>query len=175
MKYILLLVLVIFIGLIAFAYTLPSDVVITKSTEMKAQAQRIESEILDLKKWEKWNEWKKIDSTLNISFDEKDSGVGGRVYWGHENKKENSIVIINYKQNEFIEFNLVWNNGADLSPGKFEFKNLNDSTTNVTLTHTRELGNNPIARLVGAMANDLYDQQFGTMLKNLKKIVETKN
>lgn len=172
MKYILLLVLVIFVALVAFAYTLPSDVVIKKSIEMKAKPSNIESEVLDLKKWEKWNEWKKIDSTLHISFDEKDSGVGGRVYWGHENKKENSIVLINYKQNEFIEFNLVWNNGSDVSPGKFEFKPLNDSTTKVTLLHTRELGNNPIARLVGAMANDLYDEQFGTMLKNLKKIVE---
>ena len=176
MRYILLGVLGILIILVAYAYTLPESIIITKNTTIAGKAEPIEAEIIDLKKWEEWNEWKKIDSTLNISFDEKDSGVGGRIYWGHKNKKENSIVIINYKKNDFIEFNLVWNNGQDMSPGKFEFvENTKKDSTKVSLTHTRELGNNPIARLMGGMANSIYEEQFSKVLKNLKRIVENKN
>ncbi|MFY8159839.1 MAG: hypothetical protein ACOVNU_00785 [Candidatus Kapaibacteriota bacterium] len=176
MRYILLGILAILVILVAYAYTLPENIIITKNTTIAGNSEPIEEEIIDLKKWEQWNEWKKIDSTLNITFDEKDSGVGGRIYWGHKEKKENSIVIINYKKGSFVEFNLVWNNGADISPGKFEFiENFKKDSTKVTLTHTRELGNNPIARLMGGMANNIYDEQFAKVLKNLKRIVEIKN
>ncbi len=176
MRYILLGILAILVILVAYAYTLPENIIITKNTTIAGNSEPIEEEIIDLKKWEQWNEWKKIDSTLNITFDEKDSGVGGRIYWGHKEKKENSIVIINYKKGSFVEFNLVWNNGADISPGKFEFiENSKKDSTKVTLTHTRELGNNPIARLMGGMANNIYDEQFAKVLKNLKRIVEIKN
>lgn len=175
MKYILLFVVILLIGGIVFSFTLPSEISISESTKIKSNPIAIEEKILNLKEWESWNEWKIIDSTLNISFGEKDSGVGGRIYWGHKDFKENSILITNYIPNKIIEFNLVWNSGSEISPGKYEMEfNPKDTTTKLTLTHNRDLGNNPIARIMGTMADNIYSKQFKKSLNKLKNIIEKK-
>jgi len=175
MKYILIFILILLIAGVGFSFTLPSEISISESTKIKSNPKEIEEKILDLKEWESWNEWKIIDSTLNISFGEKDSGVGGRIYWGHKEAKENSILLTNYIPNKLIEFNLVWNSGSDISPGKYEMEfNPKDTTTRLTLTHIRELGNNPIARIMGTMAESIYSEQFKKSLNKLKSLVEKK-
>lgn len=172
MKYILLFVGVSLIALIVFTFTLPGNMTVSSQKIINVPSGKIEEHIIDLKKWEEWNNWKKIDSTIEISFGEKDSGVGAKIYWGHEGKKENEIVIKNYEPNKTIDFDLIWNEGNEISPGKFSFKNRADTATVVSLTHTKDLGNNPLKRLLSAFSQDVFKEQFDIMLSNLKKVAE---
>lgn len=73
---VLLLVLVVVVGL-----ALPKDFEFARRTTIQAPPERIHELVGDLRRWDDWTPWKKVDPTVAVTLGPTTSGVGASQTW----------------------------------------------------------------------------------------------
>lgn len=103
--YVILVVIVIFLGFVAMQ---PKDVEFSRSQKMQATSQAIYAEINDLRRWNAWSPWAKIDPLAKEEFEGADSGTGAVMRWSSQNSEVGvgSMTIVETRSNEFIRIKL---------------------------------------------------------------------
>ena len=80
-KKIVIVVLVLIAGILAFAATKPSTFHIERSTSISAPPEKVLALITDFHKWGAWSPWEKLDPALQRTFSGPENGKGAVYEW----------------------------------------------------------------------------------------------
>jgi len=84
LKYILFIILILFIGLAIYFAVQPNSFKVERSRTINAPAAVIYNNISDYKNWESWSSWIEAKPETIITLADKTNGVGGSYSWEDE-------------------------------------------------------------------------------------------
>lgn len=155
-KLIIISVIVLFLILTAFAFLLPSQIRISRATDITVAAQFIRPQLQNLKEWENWNEYIKALPKKNSTSDSISS-------------KELSVILSNSGK-ELIKTTWRQQNGKTF-PGIFRLVE-HGSVTTVQWYFEFKINWYPWEKF----GSIIYDKQLGPYmeksLNNLKRLLE---
>jgi effector-binding domain-containing protein len=153
-------------------FILPGKVHVERKLVMKASAQQVFDQIVELRKWEEWSPWHNIDSAMTIEYSEPSSGVGSSYSWKstHENVGNGSMKITAAEPGKLVstEMNFMENGTATAD---FILKETPEGTE-VTWTMDSDLGANPFAHWMGLMIDKFVGKDYEKGLASLKEVSE---
>ena len=108
LKYILFLLLILFIGLAIYVAVQPNDYSFNRSKIIKAPAPVVYNTVNDFKTWPRFSPWIEQDTNAILTFNDKTSGVDAGYGWNGEVLGIGSMKTLNVDTNksisQFIEF-----------------------------------------------------------------------
>jgi len=100
-----LLIVIVLLGA-AFATVVwfqPDDYRLTRSAEIAAPAAAVFAQVNDLRRWEDWSPWAKLDPNAKVTFSGPQSGQGATVKWdGNDKVGAGTMTITESKPNERV-------------------------------------------------------------------------
>lgn len=151
----------------------PSEFHVVRSATMAASPEEVFQEVNDLRKWDAWSPWAKLDPNVKNTFAGANEGEGAIFRWsGNEKVGEGSMTIVESRPHELIrlklEFVKPFEDKADV---EFAFEPQDDGTQ-VTWSMSGE--NNFVGKVMCLFMDmdDMIGSQYEEGLANLKKIVE---
>lgn len=167
----LAVVVVLFILVVA---TRPSQFRVTRSARMTAPPDRIFAQVNELRKWEAWNPWGKLDPNTKLVYDGPPAGVGASYTWAGNNQVgEGMNTIINSQPGERVLLRLDFAKPMKAT-NMAEFTFVPDgSQTVVTWSMTGKY--NFVGKVFGLFVNcdTMIGGQFEKGLAAMKSLVET--
>jgi len=163
-------VIVLFLIIVAMR---PSEFRVARSTTIAAPPEMIFPLVNELKNWEAWNPWGKIDPNMKLTYEGPASGVGAVNAWVGNNKVgEGRMEIIESCPNELIRFKLdFYKPMAGTSIAEFTFKPEGNQTV---VTWTMSGKNNFMAKAFGLFVScdKMIGSQFEKGLTDMKAAAE---
>lgn len=172
-KKILILLIVAVAIFAAYAAKQPSEYRVSRSITINSTADKIFPHVNNLKSWNEWSPWVKLDPEATVSFEGPDAGVGAIMRWkGNMEVGEGSMTIAESRNNEFVKFNLDFVKPMkSVANSEFDFK-AEGQNTNVTWTMYGTRGF--VEKAIGVIFNceKMIGEQFDAGLANLKLTAE---
>jgi hypothetical protein len=173
MKFLLIL-LILVIGLMAFAATRPDTFRITRSIKIDATPEVVHALINDFKGWKTWSPWEKKDPSMKSTFSGAPVGIGSVYRWeGNKEVGTGEMSIIESQPGKLVKVKLDF-----LKP--FEAHNTAEFTltehTNQTNVEWAMYGPQPfVAKLMSLVFNmeKMVGPDFEQGLASLKAQAET--
>ena len=81
LKTISLIIVLLIAGVLIFASTKPDSFRVERTIAIKAQPEKISSQVNDFRAWAAWSPWEKLDPTMKRSFSGAPSGKGAMYAW----------------------------------------------------------------------------------------------
>ena len=81
LKKILILVLVLIAGVLVYASQQPDDFSYSRSAVINARASAVFVQVDDLRNWNEWSPWAKLDPNAKSSFEGPAAGLGAKMSW----------------------------------------------------------------------------------------------
>jgi uncharacterized protein YndB with AHSA1/START domain len=162
----------ILLALILFSFLLPKEVTVSRSITVNAPVDRVFDQVNDLRNWEKWSPWKRMDTTMAITFSNPPVGQGAYYKWVSKNKQMGSGTctlskVTNYEE---IVTTLHSDDWGDAN-STFHFgKKGND--TEITWSMTNNVGAMPWSRYLGMVMKSSLSKQFDQGLEGIKFYTE---
>lgn len=173
LKIILLSLAAIIVVFLAIVAVQPNDFRVTRSAAIAAPAPAIFPHVNELKKWDAWSPWMKLDPNAKSTFEGPPAGKGAAMSWaGNNDVGEGKMTITESRPNELVRFHLeFYKPMAGTSDAEFTFKPEGNQTT-VTWTMTGK--NNFIAKAMCLVMNmdKMVGGQFEQGLAAMKTIAE---
>ena len=172
LKFIGLGLLSIVVLLLIVSFLLPSKVHIERTATIKANPATVFPMVNDLKKWELWSPWYRMDPKIKTTYGDTTEGVGGFYSWDSENSNVGNgtmkIAVSNPPDSIKLEMNFM-NQGVAIAG----FKLIPDGeNTKITWSLDADEGMNPVKRL---FAFFLMDKMLGLVfeqgLHNLDSVI----
>lgn len=169
----LLVLLAVIILLSMAAFLLPRTAHVERTVQIEAPARMIFSQVNDLHQWGKWAPWNQIDPDMSVEYQNSGIGEGAGYTWESQNKQvgRGSLVINVSVPYDSISISMDFMEGG-VANSYFVFKE-DGSKTAVTWGFNSDLGNNPLARWVGLMFNQMIGADFDKGLNNLSQFCQT--
>ena len=140
---------------------------------MLAPASAVFVQVNELKKWEAWSPWAKLDPAMKQKYEGPAAGVGAVSSWAGNNQVgEGRMTITESRTNELVRFNLeFFKPMAGTSTSEFSFKPEGNQTS---VTWSMSGQNNFIGKAMCLFMNmdKMMGGQFETGLASMKSIVE---
>jgi hypothetical protein len=175
LKLLLIALPVVIVILLIVVALQPSTYSVTRSLTINAPPDAVFPHVNELKKWEAWNPWGKIDPNMKLTYDGPPSGVGASYTWaGNSEVGEGKATIIASQLNESIRFKMeFFKPMAGVSETRFTFQPQGNQTE-VTWAMTGK--NNFIAKAFCLFMNmdKMIGGQFEKGLRDLKTIAEVR-
>jgi len=166
-------VIVIFLIIMALQ---PSTYRVTRSLAINAPPDAVFPHINELKKWETWNPWGKIDPNMKLTYDGPPFGVGASYAWvGNNEVGAGKSTIPESQANQSIRFKLeFFKPMAGVSDTLFTFQPQGNQTA---VTWAMSGKNNFIAKAFCLFMNmdKMIGGQFEKGLADLKVVAEARN
>ena len=152
----------------------PDEFTVLRSGKISAPPEKVFPHVNELKKWDAWSPWAKIDPNCKIVFEGPASGNGASYTWsGNKKVGEGRMTITESRASEFIQFKLEF-----LRPFKatnaagFTFKSAGNQTE-VTWSMTGK--NNFFFKVFGLFmdCDTMVGKDFEKGLAGLKSVVES--
>lgn len=102
-KYILFLLLIVFIGTSIYIAVQPNEFSFSRSRNIKAPTSLLYNKVNDFKNWPQFSPWIEKEPLSAISFNEKTSGVDAYYSWNGAALGEGTMKTIAVEENKFIE------------------------------------------------------------------------
>jgi hypothetical protein len=173
LKIILLSIAVIIAVFLVIVALQPGDFRVSRSATILAPAAAIFPQVNELKRWDAWSPWMKLDPNAKSSFEGPPAGKGAAMSWAGNNQVgEGKMTITESRPNELVQFHLeFYKPMAGTSDAEFTF-NPEGNRTTVTWTMTGK--NNFIAKAMCLFMNmdKMVGGQFEQGLANMKAIVQ---
>jgi hypothetical protein len=164
----ILIVIVVLVALAAIiGMFMSSDVRVERSLEMKAAPDAVYNQVNNLKNWDNWMPWNKLDPNWERTWGEKTEGEGASYSW-KSNKNEvghGTITITKSVPNESVETNLHFEGQGDAT-GTYVIEKT-DGGTKFTWGMNMNMGSNPFKRLMGSMMDKMMAPWFEKGMKSL--------
>jgi len=81
----------------------PTDFRYTRSTTVNAPAAIVFDQVNNLRHWEAWSPWAKLDPTMKETYEGPPAGVGAKHHWvGNKKVGEGRMTITQSKPNELV-------------------------------------------------------------------------
>jgi uncharacterized protein YndB with AHSA1/START domain len=173
LKKILIVVALIIVVLIVVIATRPADFRVTRSATISAAPEAIFPHVNELKKWDSWSPWMKLDPNAKSTFEGPPAGTGASMSWaGDSNVGEGKMTITESRPGELVRFKLeFYKPMAGTSDAEFTFKPVGKETT-VTWTMTGK--NSFMAKAISLVidCDKMVGDQFEKGLTSMKVIAE---
>lgn len=174
LKKVLLAMLLIVVVLIVVVALQPAEYRVTRTATMTAPVAAVFPHVNELKKWEAWSPWAKLDPTTKYTYEGPPSGQGAAVSWaGNAQVGEGRMTISESRPNEFIQMNLeFFKPMAGTSTAEFAFKPEGSQTT-VTWSMTGK--NNFVGKAMCLVMNmdKMLGGEFEKGLASIQSLVES--
>jgi len=168
------LAVVIFVFVVVVA-TRPSEYRVTRSITIAAPPATVFPHVNELKKWEPWSPWMKLDPNAKSTFEGPAAGQGAAMSWAGNNQVgEGKMTITESKPNERVQFHLeFYKPMAGTSEAEFTFKPESNQTV---VTWSMNGKNNFIGKAMCMFMNmdKMVGGQFEKGLADLKARAEKK-
>lgn len=173
LKKIGIVLLVIILLIIGISFFLPRQVHVERSLDMKVPPATVFALVNDLKAWEQWSPWHKIDPEMTLTYSDPTSGAGAWYEWKskHEKVGNGKLSIVEATEGERIKTRLDFE-GMDPGYADFIFAAAPDGVK-VTWTMDSDMGLNPIAKFFGLMMDKFIGPDYEKGLANLKQLAES--
>lgn len=172
-KKILLGIAVVIILFLIVVAMQPSSFRVTRSAAIAAPAAAIFPHVNELRKWDAWSPWMKLDPNAKNSFEGPPAGKGAAMSWaGNNDVGEGKMTITESRLNELVRFHLeFYKPMAGTSDAEFTFKPEGNQTT---VTWTMSGKNNFIGKAMCLIMNmdNMVGGQFELGLASVKAIAE---
>lgn len=173
-KKILLALAVIIVAFVIIVALQPSDFQVMRSAAISAPPSTVFAQVNELKKWEPWNPWGKVDPATKLTYEGPAAGVGASYSWAGNNQVgEGRMTITESRPNELIRLNLeFFKPMAGTSTTEFTFKTEGNQTA---VTWSMAGKHNFIAKAMCLFMNmdKMIGGQFDQGLTAMKSIVES--
>ncbi len=157
----IILVLLVIIALAAIiGFFMPSTFKIERSMVMKAPTENIYAQIVDLKNWNNWMPWNKMDPNWKVKWGEKTVGEGASYSWESTNSNvgKGSLSIDKTVPNEYVQTTL---NFESMPPANGNYKLEKTSEgTKVTWVMEGPAGKNPFMKLMMPVMDKMVGKTF---------------
>jgi uncharacterized protein YndB with AHSA1/START domain len=151
----------------------PSDFRVVRSTTIAAPPEAVFPHVNELKKWDAWSPWAKLDPNAKSTFEGPEAGTGAVMTWaGNNDVGEGRMTITENRPNELVQFKLeFYKPMAGTCTAEFAFKPEGNQTT---VTWSMSGQNNFMAKAVGLFmdCDAMVGGQFEQGLANLKSATE---
>lgn len=154
----------------------PDTYRVTRTTTIAAPPAVVFSHVNDLRKWDAWSPWAKLDPQAKTTYEGSPSGKGAIMRWaGNHNIGEGSMTIIESRPDQLIQFQLDFLKpfkGTATSEFAFE-----PQSGGGTAAHWSIYGvNNFMAKTINLVVNcdKMIGGQYEKGLAELKRLSETK-
>ncbi len=158
--------------LVIISFFLPRKVHVERSIEINGNPQSAFVLINNLKNWEQWSPWHKLDPNTKWTFSETAEGTGAWYNWTSENKNvgNGKLTILESKENEHIKTQLDF---EGMSPAFADYIfTPTDNGYKLTWTMDSDMGMNPIGKFFGLMMDAMIGPDYEKGLKSLKELAE---
>lgn len=165
----------IFLAFIIVVVTQPDEFRVMRSLMMDAPPEKIFPQVNNLRNWEKWSPWVKLDPNSKSFFEGAEAGEGAYMRWvGNYKVGEGSMQIIESRPYDFIKLRLDFLKPMQATNNaEFTFRN-DGGKTEVTWSMYGK--NSFIGKAMGLFFNceKMAGGQFEKGLSGLKSLVESK-
>ena len=170
---ILIAVVVAVIVFLLVAAMQPAEFRVTRSAAMTAPVLDAFVQVNDLRKWDAWSPWAKLDPAAKATFEGPPAGTRAAFAWAGNNKiGEGRMTITDSRPNELVRFRLEFVKPFKaVNTAEFMFKPEGNRTV---VTWTMSGTNNFMAKAVGLFINceRMVGGQFEQGLANMRAVVE---
>lgn len=84
-----------------------SDFRVTRSLDIPVTADVVFAQVNDLRRWETWSPWAKLDPSSKATFTGPEAGVGASMSWaGNDQVGEGTMTILESRPNEYLRIRL---------------------------------------------------------------------
>jgi hypothetical protein len=172
---ILIALAVIVIGFLIVVATRPSDMRITRSATMSADAPMVFAQVNDFHNWQAWSPWEKLDPDMQRTYEGPTSGEGAVYTWsGNSDVGEGRMTLTDSRPDELVRIKLEFIKPfAATNTTEFQFEP-RDGQTEVTWTMTGQ--NNFMSKAFGLFVDmdKMIGNDFEKGLNQMKAVVEAK-
>lgn len=77
---------VVFLGAAGFVVTRPNEFRVVRETSIKSPPELVFALVNDLRKWDDWSPWAKLDPNCKMTYGESEEGKGAWYSWNGNNK-----------------------------------------------------------------------------------------
>ncbi len=170
----------IFIGLVAIfllalivSLFLPSHVLVERSIVIKAPAENIFEQVVNLKNWDRWQVWNQLDSNMKVQYFGPDQGVNSGYSWQstHSQVGNGKGTITTAIPFDSIVVKLEFMDYDQAGYSKYFFKKEADGIK-VTTSMDLDMSGFPLFRIMGQLMKSELIENFDKGLEQLKDICE---
>jgi effector-binding domain-containing protein len=146
---------------------------IQRDIYIKAPASVVFDQINNLKNWNKWNTWLKMDPEMKITYNQIESGVGAQYQWTSKNKNvgNGSMTIVKSVTDKLVETELLFEGEGNAVNG-FSIEPLKDSVKLSTYFDS-DIGWNPFYKYMMLMFKGMMVDMTDNGLKAIKELSES--
>jgi hypothetical protein len=85
----------------------PSEFHLARTATVEAPADAVFAQVNDLKKWEKWSPWAKIDPNVKMTYEGPSEGAGTMASWsGNSEVGEGKMTLVESRPGELVKVNV---------------------------------------------------------------------
>jgi len=163
---------VVIIAFVVIVSLQPANFCVTRSGAIAAPAAAVFPHVNELRNWEAWSPWARLDPHAKSTFEGPAAGTGASMSWaGNKNVGEGRMTIVESRPDELVRFKLeFFKPFKAVNTAEFTFQ-LEDGQTAVTWSMSGT--NNFIAKAVNLVINcdKMVGRQFEQGLANLRAVV----
>jgi uncharacterized protein YndB with AHSA1/START domain len=165
-------IVALFVVLLIIGFLLPSEVHVEKTQVIDAPIDRVYQNVYDLRNWEKWSPYKKMDPLMEMSYSNPPAGAGAFYNWKSEVPElgDGKLTIAEVVTNKKVVTSVKMEGWGE-ARGQFNFEPYKDDVK-VTWMMDTDLGKNPFNKYGGLFMKSAMKKQFSNGLKALKKVSE---
>lgn len=147
---------------------MPRLVHLEKSVIISQEPDVVFAEVADFENFVTWNPWSAKDPNIKNSFEGDKISVGSKYLWsGNSKVGKGSMEITHIEANRRVEMDLNFGPQGNAKCG-FILEPL-DRNTKLTWYFDSDMGNNPLARLMGLFMEKFVGKDYSEGLNNLAK------
>jgi uncharacterized protein YndB with AHSA1/START domain len=160
------------VAVILLSFLFPTTVKVSRSIEVNAPADRVFDQVNDLRNWEKWSPWKRMDPTMVMTFSNPPVGQNAFYKWESQDKHmgKGTMTLAKVTPYEEIVTKLEMEDWP-ASSSIFKFSHKGDAVL-VTWSMEHHVGSMPWSRYMGLMMKGALKKQFDDGLKGIKFYTE---
>ena len=173
LKIIAIVFAVIVVALAIVVAMQPAEFRVARSTTISASPQTVFAQVDDLRKWEGWNPWQKIDPAMKLTFSGPPTGPGASYAWaGNKHVGEGRLTIVESRPNDLVRIRLEFMKPfAATNMATFTFTSAGDQTV---VNWSMEGTNNYFAKALHLFMNmdRMVGGEFEKGLADIKRIAQ---
>jgi hypothetical protein len=151
----------------------PDEFKMSRSAKISAPPEKIFQHVNELKKWEDWSPWAKLDPNAKSTFEGPAAGVDSAMTWsGNKKIGEGRMTITESHPNQLIQLRLEFLRPfKTTNTGEFEFK---PSSSGTIVVWSMAGKSNFFFKVFGLFMNcdDMAGKDFEKGLASLKGVAE---
>lgn len=162
---------ILIVGILVMGLFLAEEFAIERSIVINAPAEKVFTQVNDLRNWSNWSPWHKLDPNMKITFSDNTAGLNAWYSWDSkdENVGQGKLSIIESQTNQVMKTKIEFP-GFPVSYGSWKLEPEGNGTK-VTWGFSGTAGDY-WGRYFGAMMDMMMGSTFEQGLQDLKKVSE---